>query len=214
MYSAFEKLPAEKKEHILSICIEEFAKNGYDHTTTDQITSKAGISKGILFHYFKSKKNLFLYLVDHVRELLTTETMKEVQLIESNDFFERIKAIILIKHRLAFKYQHESEFLMKAMLQAPASLREEMEDRYQQQWEQYESDDIFHSVYMKELLDQQELKVDADHIIELTRLILEQLTVKYVNNYRQEVFDPLKNLQQFEEEIDVYFKIIKHGIYK
>lgn len=65
---AFKKLSEEKQELILKVCIEEFAKNGYDHTSTDVLTSKAGISKGILFHYFKSKKNLYLYIVKTITE--------------------------------------------------------------------------------------------------------------------------------------------------
>lgn len=56
MYEAFEKQPQAKKDLILKVAIEEFVKNGYEKASTDIITSRAGISKGILFHYFKSKK--------------------------------------------------------------------------------------------------------------------------------------------------------------
>lgn len=48
--SAFYKLPEEKRNLIINISIEEFANNGYDNTSTDIITSRADISKGILFH--------------------------------------------------------------------------------------------------------------------------------------------------------------------
>lgn len=70
MSNSFEKLPEEKRNLILRISLEEFVRNGYYKASTDTITGQAGISKGILFHYFKNKKGLFLYLTEHTRDML------------------------------------------------------------------------------------------------------------------------------------------------
>ncbi|KZL90506.1 TetR/AcrR family transcriptional regulator [Clostridium magnum] len=70
MIDKFESLPQEKKKRILDACIEEFALNGYDKASTNSIVKKAGISKGLLFHYFGSKKTLFLYVFDYCANYL------------------------------------------------------------------------------------------------------------------------------------------------
>ena len=56
-FETFEKLPTEKKEYILSTGIKEFSQKSYKDVSTDIITQKCHISKGILFHYFGSKKS-------------------------------------------------------------------------------------------------------------------------------------------------------------
>ncbi len=70
MYETFEKLPESKKEQIIRVSIEEFAKNGYRNTSTNAIVKRLGISKGALFLYFGNKKYLYLYLVEYLTKIL------------------------------------------------------------------------------------------------------------------------------------------------
>ena len=54
------------KERILNVAIEEFAQNGYKAASTNVICKKANISKGLLYHYYNSKENIYLTVVRHV----------------------------------------------------------------------------------------------------------------------------------------------------
>ncbi len=54
----------EKRELILETALELFAKQGYHNTTITQITSKAGISKGLIYNYFESKEELVKAILD------------------------------------------------------------------------------------------------------------------------------------------------------
>lgn len=54
------------KERILNVAIEEFAQNGYKATSTNVICKKANISKGLLYHYYNSKENIYITVVRHV----------------------------------------------------------------------------------------------------------------------------------------------------
>lgn len=47
-----------RKELIQTTALELFARQGISHTTIDQIAREAGISKGLLYHYFTSKEAL------------------------------------------------------------------------------------------------------------------------------------------------------------
>ena len=80
----FEKLPADKKELILSTGIKEFSQKSYKDVSTDVITGKCGISKGILFHYFGSKKKYYLYCLEQCLERLTEKTEETA----GSDFYE------------------------------------------------------------------------------------------------------------------------------
>lgn len=109
MYSNFEKLDPEKKERILNAALEEFASNGYKNASTNEIVKKAGISKGILFHYFKDKQNLFYYLYDFATQRLMEDFIRKIDTDEP-DFIERIiqitntKAMLSMKHPGLFRF--------------------------------------------------------------------------------------------------------------
>ncbi|MEM5780278.1 MAG: TetR/AcrR family transcriptional regulator, partial [Lawsonibacter sp.] len=62
MYENFIGLKQEKRDVIINAALTEFAAKGYDLASTNGMVKAAGISKGALFHYFASKKDLFLFL--------------------------------------------------------------------------------------------------------------------------------------------------------
>ncbi|MEG0731553.1 MAG: TetR/AcrR family transcriptional regulator [Vagococcus sp.] len=59
----------DKQLEILKIATQEFAVNGYYKAKTDTIAEEAKVSKGLVFHYFKSKKNLY---IETIREAVKT----------------------------------------------------------------------------------------------------------------------------------------------
>ena len=54
-----------KKIKILDSALSVFVENGYQDTTIADIVSKSGLSKGAIYHYYGSKKELFISLIDH-----------------------------------------------------------------------------------------------------------------------------------------------------
>jgi AcrR family transcriptional regulator len=59
----FEEIREEKKALIMDVALEQFANNGFHATTINQIARQAGISKGLLYNYFKSKEDLLNELI-------------------------------------------------------------------------------------------------------------------------------------------------------
>lgn len=53
----------EQRKRILEIALEEFNRHGFNGTSTRRITEIAGVSSGLLFHYFPSKVSLYEELV-------------------------------------------------------------------------------------------------------------------------------------------------------
>ena len=52
----------ERKQQIFEAAVTCFGRQGYHLTTMDDIAAECGLSKGSLYWYFDSKKELFLYL--------------------------------------------------------------------------------------------------------------------------------------------------------
>ena len=55
----------DRKNQILEAAFKVFIDKGYSKTTMDDIVKVSGLSKGALYHYYNSKKDLFLSLIDH-----------------------------------------------------------------------------------------------------------------------------------------------------
>jgi AcrR family transcriptional regulator len=54
----FDDIRKQKKRLILDTALELFAENGYHSTSISKIAKKAGISKGLTYNYFESKKEI------------------------------------------------------------------------------------------------------------------------------------------------------------
>lgn len=53
----------QRKWQILTISLEQFIKKGYYGTSTREIAQIAGISSGLMFHYFENKDTLYHSLI-------------------------------------------------------------------------------------------------------------------------------------------------------
>ncbi len=65
----FEQLPEEKQSRIVNASISEFAEKNYETASMNTVVNLAGISKGSLFNYFKTKSVLY----DHIYQLALGE---------------------------------------------------------------------------------------------------------------------------------------------
>ena len=65
MNGKFFDLKKEKQDRMLNAALKIFALQGYRHASTDDIVKEAGISKGLLFHYFESKLGLYSFVYDY-----------------------------------------------------------------------------------------------------------------------------------------------------
>ena len=61
--TTFENLPEEKRKRIIKDATEEFANNGFENTSIQQIAKKSNISVGSIYKYFQNKESLFTYIV-------------------------------------------------------------------------------------------------------------------------------------------------------
>jgi AcrR family transcriptional regulator len=60
----YEKIRESSRTEILDAALKLFAQNGFHATSISQIAEKAGISKGLMYNYFKSKDDLLRTIID------------------------------------------------------------------------------------------------------------------------------------------------------
>lgn len=66
----FWALPKERQNEIINTAMSIFAKLGYKKASTNDIAQAIGVSKSMIFHYFGTKKQLYLYLVNCTCDLM------------------------------------------------------------------------------------------------------------------------------------------------
>ena len=65
MNEKFFDLKKEKQDRMINAALKIFGMRGYSFASTDDIVKEAGISKGLLFHYFGSKLGLYSFIYDY-----------------------------------------------------------------------------------------------------------------------------------------------------
>lgn len=102
----FQNLDISKKQKIINIAIHEFMKHGYEKASTNTIAKESSISKGSLFNYFLSKKQLFKFLIDYSVDIIELLYLKIDQ--SERDLFLRLENIGIQK--LEIQVQHPNIF--------------------------------------------------------------------------------------------------------
>jgi AcrR family transcriptional regulator len=114
------KADAEKtRERFISVAIQLFQKQGYADTSINQICNELGITKGALFHHFKSKEGLFLAAWTRLQEDMDAEARTAAIAARSrSDPY----ASLLAGCRTYLKYAVRSDYQTIVLVDGPAVL--------------------------------------------------------------------------------------------
>lgn len=99
----------EMVKNITKVAFEIFALNDYKKASTNMIVQKAGVSRGILYHYFKDKEELFDYLNYYSFEKGFEEVNRYIDW-ENKDIIKRISEITKYRLDVIAEYPYIIEF--------------------------------------------------------------------------------------------------------
>ncbi|MCK8061577.1 MULTISPECIES: TetR/AcrR family transcriptional regulator [unclassified Fusibacter] len=204
MEDLFKGFDPEKRDRIVNAALKEFSVNTFKKASTNNIVKEAGVSKGLLYHYFHSKKELY----DHLETFsLTTmiDTILEHLDWAEKDIFERIKQIAIIKAGVLNKYPYMAAFTKnlfaeKSMEEIKAIIEEH-------------SPDINHEIYTKGI-DFSLFKEDVppDKAIKMIQWTIEKYGEERVA--AMNLSDQALDFDQLMKEVDEYLKVLKLAFYK
>ena len=112
---ARNKYPEETIQKILDVSMKLFLEKGYQHTSIqDIVESLGGLSKGAIYHHFKSKEEILVAVMDRLYEVHDNEW---IELRADNSSFtgrERLKRMFeasLYSNRLNEVFQMAPDFM-------------------------------------------------------------------------------------------------------
>lgn len=114
MNAKFFDLKQEKQDRIINAALKIFAKNGYNHASTDDMVKEAQISKGLLFHYFDSKIGVYSFLYDYAVRLIAIELGSAIDPSETSYFeilrqMEAAKMLVLRSHPYMYMFLNSTK---------------------------------------------------------------------------------------------------------
>lgn len=65
---------AERRRRLVELGKEIFSDRAYDEISTDELSRRAGVSKGLLYHYFPCKRDYYVATIQAVAEELLANT--------------------------------------------------------------------------------------------------------------------------------------------
>lgn len=117
-----------RREAIFEASLEEFAAVGYERANTNRICECAGVSKGLLFHYYGSKKQLYMFTVEKCTDdvLAAFEDFPT----EGLDFTEALLAYSKKKFWFYSAHTMHYKILNEAFLLPPVDVTDTMRAKY------------------------------------------------------------------------------------
>ncbi len=197
----FLRLSVEKQNIIINAALICFGTNGYKKASIGDIANTAGVSKALIFHYFGTKKALYLYLIELCLDIFV-DTINEKFDSSVTDFFDRIKLVTDIEISIMEKHPSMPSFLKSMYFEND----EEVKDDIKVMLANDKGENLRNKLY--EGIDTFKFKDDIEP--KMVIRILGLLTDGYLSKIRGTGFD----LDALLKEFDEYMNLFKRNFYK
>ena len=207
-FEAFEKLSDDKKEQILSAVMKEFSQKPYKEASTDSITKACGISKGLLFHYFGSKKAFYFFCLERAMEKLTAQAQSKE---ESNDFYDILFSSMDQKFALCIHYYDEMHMVNMASRDAATEIAQqkaEMMQKYAIQIKMKSAETIRRALQTLNFKHDENLQMTVEGI----SLYINAVLNKYLIQYQTTPDAFFQNRDAIKSEMKQYLDMMLFGI--
>jgi len=200
MNDKFFDLKKEKQDKMINAALKVFCMCDYRRASTDDVVKEAGISKGLLFHYFTNKAGLYGFLYAYSIKYLAIELYQTVS-IKEHDFFELIRQTEQAHLRVMKQYPYMIAFLNKAEEETDEEVVPAIHEKRLERKAEYQK--IF------DRTDMDGWKPDVD--VEVAKNII-QFTIQGIENayIKSEDFIP----EELIERIDEYMHFLQPGMYQ
>ncbi|MBU5591668.1 TetR/AcrR family transcriptional regulator [Clostridium sp. MSJ-4] len=115
-----EEKNLQSRKKILDSALREFGEKSYSQASLNIICSAGNISKGIIYHYFKDKDELFLCCVKDCFDTLVSYIEKGH--FDSTDFQSYMQSYLNLRYQFFRENPYYSNIFFNAVLQPPKHL--------------------------------------------------------------------------------------------
>lgn len=199
----FFRLSDEKKMNLINACTEEFAKNTYDSTSLNVIIAQAKISKGGLFKYIESKRDLYMYLIHGIMKNVIEYQSRNIDLSKTC-YFDRINA--LLSDGLGYYKKHKLEFkvMMNAFYDLASPCYEEVMEIRSRLINTHQSN-------LLEKIDWSQYKENKENILKVSKYMIDGYNLALLKRLDQ--YDYVEELEaDMKIDLEVMLNAIKKGV--
>ena len=118
----------KSKEKILQAAITEFSASGYDKVTMENICTRHGISKGMMYHYYSGKDDLFLLCVQNMYQMMQQYLEENMAELEKKDALHALKEFWMLRESFFGEHPPFKNIFENALLRTPPHLFEKSEE--------------------------------------------------------------------------------------
>ena len=118
----------KSKEKILQAAITEFSASGYDKVTMENICTRHGISKGMMYHYYSGKDDLFLLCVQNMYQMMQQYLEENMAELEKKDALHALKEFWMLRESFFGEHPPFKNIFENALLRTPPHLFEKIEE--------------------------------------------------------------------------------------
>jgi AcrR family transcriptional regulator len=83
------KVVEDRREQIIEAALQVFAQKGFVRATNKDVAKQAGITPGLIYHYFKSKEDLLLAVIEEVSPVQSIRSLPLDILTQPPEIFLR-----------------------------------------------------------------------------------------------------------------------------
>lgn len=206
-FESFKRQSTTKQESVIHAGIEEFSCKSYTDANTDCIAKKCGISKGLLFHYFGSKKEFYLYCLSQ-----SLETLMEKSKIPQGDFYTILFTVMDEKIKLCSRYPAQTKLVNMASKDSAAEVAAGKSEIFQMYAVRTHETSSF---VMEKALLALPIKIkDNSKIKEGLLLYINTIMNKYLLAYQNMPDEFFRQAETIKLEMKEYIDLILYGIIK
>ena len=129
MNEKFFSLPQKKQQAIVNAGYRVFSQNSYKNSPMSEIAAEAGISKSLLFHYCRNKKELYLFLWDRCAET-TIALLTQYGCYEQQEFFVSMERGMRAKMEIIRQYPDMGNFTIRAFYEKDVEISAAIQESY------------------------------------------------------------------------------------
>ena len=202
------RLPDDKRQRILDAAIREFAENGYEKASTNAIVKEAGIAKGLLFHYFDSKKGLYIFALEYAIDFYIDYFLQGLGDLP-DDLLDRLVKWTTRKLKLFTEHPLMYRMGVAAMQDVPPDVKTELTKTYARTSER------LMPIFLKGL-DSSKLRdgIDAQKALQFVMLAFNGITEQFLAAARNHPDKGLSGLPAALKDMEQYTEMLRHGLYR
>ncbi|HIJ80018.1 MAG: TetR/AcrR family transcriptional regulator [Desulfobulbaceae bacterium] len=207
--TTFLNLPVSKRDSIVREAVAEFAAQGYQRASINNIVKRLGIAKGSLYQYFENKESLFLYVFESFTQKVKQTVKASVSLERPTDFFLLIKQVLSAGIRFIDEYPDYFQVYMQVVSEHDVPQRDSL----------IASVRLFSLEYFSPLCEdlQRQGKLRNDISAQMVVFILDATMDRFLRGYARPDLDggmALAGMQpvQMLGEIDTIIDVLRSGL--